>query len=269
MTELSLPATARSPLPAVLHLTRMELLAFLKHPLTVFWTFVYPLALFLLMNSIFGQRPAAESGTLSYSDWLITGVVALTMVSTALFSFTQPLIDLRSHARLKYFAALPLHSSSFFMGFTASRLLLLTAFCTAFMAILSNVMSHGLGLPWPRCLQLGVFVLAGAMVMIGLGIALAALIQRTATAHAITNSLNVPLIFLSDLFLPVALFPAWMQSLAKLSPLYHFAQALREVYAGQMAAPTYALWVAGMTAAGLLVLFAAARSFSWMPARGA
>lgn len=265
MADLSpaLPCPSRASL--VSHVTRIELLAFLKHPLAVFWTFIYPLVLFMLMNAIFGQRPAAEGALLSYSDYLISGIVVLTVVSTALFSFTVPLIELRSRARLKPLATMPLPNGIFFLGFTISRLLLLIAFCTVFMIGLSNAMPYGRSLSVAHGLQLAVFLAAGALVLIGIGIGLAALIKRTSTAHAVTNMVNVPLIFLSDLFLPVALFPPWMQAIARFSPLYQFVQALRELYAGQMAAGTYAVWVAAMSAAGMALLLLAARRFSWMP----
>lgn len=252
----------------VWHLARMELLAFLKHPLAVFWTFVYPLVLFMLMNAIFGQRPAVE-GALSYSDFLISGIVVLTVVSTALFSFTVPLIELRARSRLKLLATMPLPNGAFFLGFTMSRLLLLITFCTVFMLGLSNAMRYGSGLSIIHGLQLALFLTAGAMVLVGVGIGLAAVIKRTSTAHAVTNMVNVPVIFLSDLFLPVALFPPWMQAVAKLSPVYQFVQALRELYAGQMAAGIYIGWVAAMAVAGLALVLLAARRFSWIPEQGA
>lgn len=268
MSDLALAPHSPSRVRLVLHLAHIELLAFLKHPLAVFWTFVYPLVLFMLMNAIFGQRPPVEDA-LSYSDYLISGIVVLTVVSTALFSFTVPLIELRSRSRLKLLATMPLPNGAFFLGFTISRLLLLISFCFVFMVGLSNVMRYGSALSILHGLQLGLFLTAGALVLVGVGVGLAALIKRTSTAHAVTNMVNVPVIFLSDLFLPVALFPPWLQAVAKLSPVYQFVQALRDLYAGQMAIGTYAVWVAAMSVAGIALLLLAARRFSWIPEPGA
>lgn len=269
MSDSALSSQCPPRAALVLHLARIELLAFLKHPLAVFWTFVYPLVLFMLMNAIFGQRPPAEDGALSYSDYLISGVVVLTIVSTALFSFTVPLIELRSRSRLKLFATMPLPNGCFILGFTASRLLLLITFSTVFMVGLSNTMRYGSALSVARGAQLALFLGAGALVLVGVGIGLAALIKRTSTAHAVTNMVNVPVIFLSDLFLPVALFPPWMQEVAKFSPVYQFVQSLRQLYAGEMAVGIYVVWVGAMTVIGFALLILSARRFSWMPEQGA
>ncbi len=265
MADLVVTPAMPPRLPLVWHLARMELRAFLKHPLAVFWTFVYPLILFGLMNAIFGQRPAVD-GALSYSDYLISGIAVLTVVSTALFSFALPLIELRARSRFKVFAAMPLPQGSFFLGYTASRVVVLTLFSALFMGLLSHLAPNGSALSVQRDLQLTLFLMAGALVLIGAGIVLASRIQRTATAHAITNIVNVPVIFLSDLFLPVALFPPWLQTVAHASPVYLFVQALRRVYAGQMPGSEYLGWVLVMGGLGLLLIGIGARLFAWTPA---
>jgi len=103
---------------------------------------------------------------------------------------------------------------------------------------LSNKVRYGSALSAARGAQLALFLGSGALVLVGMEIGLAALIERTSTAHAVTNMVNVPAIFLSDLFLPAAPFPPWMQGVVKFSPIYPFVQALRQSYAGQMAIGT-------------------------------
>ncbi|MCW5284346.1 ABC transporter permease [Verminephrobacter eiseniae] len=260
----TLPRNGGAAALLVLHVARIELAAFLRHPLSIFWTLVYPLILFLLMNAIFG-RPAAEGTALSYTDYLITGIAMLNVVGTSLFSFVLPLIKLRAQSRLRLLAAMPLPNEAFFAGFAVSRLLVLGAFSGLFLFALSHLAPHGAALSLGRTLSTTAFLVAGAVVFTGLGIVLASVIQRTGTAHAVTNILNVPLIFLSDLFLPTALFPAWMQRIAELSPVYVFVQALREIYTGQMPLAQQSSWMLALLSVGLLLIVWAGRRFGWTP----
>ena len=189
----------------------------------------------------------------------------LNIVSTSLFNFVLPLIELRAQSRLRLLAAMPLPNEAFFAGFVASRLLVLGAYSGLFLFTLSHLAPNGASLSVGRTLSVMAFLMASAVVFTGLGIALASVIQRTGTAHAVTNILNMPLIFLSDLFLPTALFPAWMQSIAELSPVYLLVQALREIYAGQMPLAQQAGWMFAQLAVGLVLIVWASRRFIWTP----
>lgn len=251
-------------MPLVLHLARIDLAAFLRHPLSIFWTLAYPLILFLLMNTIFGQRPASGQD-LSHTDYLISGIALMNIVGTCLFSFVLPLIELRAQSKLRLMAAMPLSNEAFFFGFAASRLLVLGVYSGLFVYAVSHLAPHGASLSVSRALSVTAFLMVGAIVAIGLGLVLAACIQRTGTAYAVTNFLNVPLTFLSDLFLPAALLPGWMQRIVEWSPLYLFVHTSRDVYAGRMPASQQAGWMIAMSIVGLALIVLASRRFRWTP----
>lgn len=251
--------------PIIAHVARIELVTYMKHPLAVFWTFVYPLILFFLMNAIFGGRAAAPGASLSYSDYLISGLAVLTVVSTALFSFTVPLIELRARSRLKLFATMAMPKSGFFFGFTSSRIAILALYTALFVAGLSRLAPNASQVPVTRVAVLTAFLMASALVLVGLSILLTSVIKRTSTAHAITNVINVPTIFLSDLFLPIALFPPWLRTIAEFSPIYLLVDKFRGIYGGSVAMPEIALWTIALAVTGALLVRFAAGTFSWIP----
>jgi ABC-2 type transport system permease protein len=47
------------------------------------------------------------------------------------------------------------------------------------------------------------------------------------------NTLVVPLLLLSGIFLPMTLGPGWLQAIARISPFRYVIDAMREAYAGQ------------------------------------
>ena len=250
---------------AMWHFARTEFRTYFKAPMAIFWTFVYPLIMFFLMNAIFGGKKSVP-GEQSYTDFLISGLAVMTVVSTALFSFAAVLIELRAKSRLKIFAMMPLNNSDFFFGFTASRVLILFVFCLIYIGVLSHAAPNGTPLVLSALLVLGLYLIAGALVLIGLSIMITSFIKHTGTGHAIVNIINIPLIFLSDLFLPISIFPPWLHAIANWSPIYMFVSKSRSIYANQYQAGEIALWIFGLTLVGVLLIHLGSRMFSWFPA---
>lgn len=242
---------------------RLEANAYLRAPLALFWTFIYPVMLFFILNAIFGGGDAPSGPMMSYADYLITGLVVMTMISTALFSCMAVLVEQRASGNLRNYAAMPFDYSAFFAGFTASRLVLLTLFIAVFTLVLSHVIPTGLGIGIGRLVVFLLFILAGALILTGIALLLASAITRTATAHAVANIVNIPLIFLSDLFLPMAILPPAMQVFVKLSPIYHYVNGARGIYAGEISFLQALPWIAALSLGGAGLIWLAARRFRW------
>ena len=73
----------------------------------------------------------------------------------------------------------------------------------------------------------------GIIAFLGIGLLIASLITSPVTGQAIINTLNLPIIFLSDLFIPVSAMPQWLQSIVAYSPINAFVNLLRHVLDGQ------------------------------------
>ncbi|WP_321818271.1 MULTISPECIES: ABC transporter permease [unclassified Paraburkholderia] len=251
---------------AMAQFSRMEMKTYLVHPLAMFWTFAYPVILFLLMNTIFGGQYRA--GSIRYADYLITGLPVLTIFTSALFSFVLPLIELRASNKLRMLGLFPVPGGVFFAGFALSRTLILAVFTLLFVMLMSHL-APGATPVRPRTLAwLMMLAVSGSLAMIGVGIILASIVKRTATATALANILNVPVIFLSDLFLPVAIFPGWLQAVAHRSPLYQFVTLLRAVYADNFDPAVAVAWSAGMIVCGIVMIGFGARRFNWVTSDG-
>ena len=113
----------------------------------------------------------------------------------------------------------------------------------------------------------GVVVTLLLLALIGLAFAplsyTAALTLRSEDALApLVNGIALPLLLLSGILLPMALAPAWLQSLSNLNPLTHAVDAARALFNGVWASSEIALGVGLMAALAVFSVWVASRAFA-------
>ncbi len=166
------------------------------------------------------------------STYYVIGLTVLTIVSTALFGFTGPLIALRAEGGLKLFQAMPIRRIAFMLGYATCRVLVLLVFAFFYMYLgmwaygADRSMSSG---SWPLLMFL---VALSSAAFLCLGMAIAGLVTKINTANALINLVNLPIMFLSDLFIPISLMPDAIESLARYSPVYFLADSMRQAATG-------------------------------------
>ena len=99
----------------------------------------------------------------------------------------------------------------------------------------------------------------GAIPFCAIGLA-AGLWLTPQAAPAVVNLIYLPLSFLSGLWVPLVLFPEWMQRLALALPPYHMASIALEIAAGQ---PSLGVGLHVVVLAGCTLLFLAIASAGW------
>jgi ABC-2 type transport system permease protein len=110
-------------------------------------------------------------------------------------------------------------------------------------------------------------IAVGAATFSALGLALTGAIPNADASPAIVNASILPLLFLSGIFIPIEDPTAWYVTVAKLFPVYHFAEAMNSAY--------FSVTGNGFEGGNLLVVGAwglagvilAIRFFSWEPRR--
>lgn len=164
-----------------------------------------------------------------YNAFLISGLTALTVVSTAMFGFTTVLVELREHGALKMFQVFPMNKGHFLGGFILSRTLILSVFCVLFFYMANLALGTNIHLSPQHVFGFVWLLILGIVAFLGVGLLLVSSIKKGTTAVAIINMINLPIIFLSDLFIPVAAMPELIRRIAELSPVYLFVNAMRRV----------------------------------------
>ena len=140
--------------------------------------------------------------------------------------------------------------------------LLLVVIVVAFGAIFYDATVPGRTLP-----AFVVTLVVGAASFCAMGLGLTAVIPNAEAAPAIVNASILPLLFLSDIFIPIQDPNAWYVHVARVFPVYHFAQAMKAAYfspvgSGFRGGDLLVLGIWGL--AGVVV---AVRFFTWEPRR--
>mgnify|MGYP002781088262 CR=1 FL=1 len=163
----------------------------------------------------------------SRSVYYVVGLAVLTIISTALFGFSSPLIDLRARGGLKLFQVMPVNRTAFLAAFGLCRIIILMSFVMLF--IIGGLTAYGgLGtVTREGWLLLALLTLFGSITFLTAGLAIAGLVTNNTVGAALINVINLPIIFLSDLFIPLSAMPHVIQDVARAMPTYLLVEAMR------------------------------------------
>jgi ABC-2 type transport system permease protein len=112
-----------------------------------------------------------------------------------------------------------------------------------------------------------VSVVLGAGAFAALGLAMTAAVPNADAAPAIVQASILPLLFLSDIFIPIEDPSAWYVGVAKIFPVYHFAQAMKAAYFSPTGSGFEWNSLAVLAIWGLVGTAVAVRFFRWEPRR--
>ncbi len=246
---------------------RYEMLAFRRNPASVFFTFVFPLMFLVIFNLVFGdQEIAVEGGEIDTSTFYVPGIVGLTVISACYTNIAISISFARDRGQLKRVRGTPLPAIAFLLG----RILQATMASVLLVALVLavGVAFYGVEPPFDRLPAFVITLLIGAMAFCALGLAVTALIPNADAAPAVVNASILPLLFISNIFIPTSNAPNWLNDFASFFPVVHFATALHlafDPFVVGSGFDTKGLIV--MAVWGLLGVAASMRYFTWEPRR--
>lgn len=210
-------------------------------------------ALALAVNSV-------VSKSLSTIDFLMPGILAMSLMQLGLFATATPLVSLREEGVLRRLGATPLPRWQLISGQLLMRLTI--GFLQAALIIGISVVAFHVKIQGSY-LALAGLTLLGALTFIGIGYLIAALAKSVESASGVSSAINFPMLFLSGVFFPLAILPAFLAPIVRAMPLTYLADAFRQVTAG--ATPAFPMWVDVAVLAGWAVvcIVLASRFFKW------
>ncbi len=197
----------------------LETMSFFRVKESFFFSFIFPVFLFVLFGKIWGA---------TYSDYipfLLSGVIGMTIASDALFSI-GPIIRLY-HANhiIKFLRNLPMNILAHFSGMFISRIVALVI-AVFFVSLSSIIFFHH----QPSYKQFTFYLLGsvvGVLLFSFLGLFLSSLSNRQA-GRGFINLLFFVMIFLSGCFYPIQRLPHSLQAVAQFLPLTHLLDFIRQ-----------------------------------------
>lgn len=240
--------------------------AFWRNPASAFFTFAFPLMFLVIFTALFGNNTTMVFGReVSASTFYVSAIGAFAIITATYTNLAVSITFQRDAGILKRVRGTPLPGWAYLSGRIVHAMLMaivLIAIVAVFGAIFYDAEIPSRTLP----AFLATVAIGGASFS-ALGLAINGFIPNADAAPAVVNFSILPLLFLSDIFIPITDENAWYVKLSKLFPVRHFADAMKAAYfspSGNGFRGFDLLIVAVWGVAGVLI---ALRSFSWEPRR--
>jgi ABC-2 type transport system permease protein len=211
-------------------LTGRSLRHITRSPDTIITTAIMPIAIMLLFVYVFGGAISAGSGSARYVQYLLPGILLITIASSISYTAYRLFMDMQSGI-FERFQSLPIARSSVLWAHVLTSLgaSLVSLVVVVGVALVMGFRSGAGVLAW-----LGV---AGILILFTLALTWLAVIPGlTATSADGAGAFAYPLIFLpfvSSAFVATATMPGPVRAFAEHQPVTAIVNAIRDLYAQQ------------------------------------
>jgi ABC-2 type transport system permease protein len=211
----------------------------------------------LLLLVFFGSVPVLLSSGGRPIDYLLPGILALTVMSTGMVSLGIATAFERQYGVLKRLGGSPLARSGLLIAKVLSVLVLEAAQVALLTAVAVLLFDWR---PVGSLLLALAALLIGTIVFSALGLLMAGSL-RAETTLAAANGLYLVFLLLGDMLVPLEALPAWLAAVARVLPAAALADGLRSSLQAGGAATSGSLAI--LLAWAAIFLLAAARTFRW------
>jgi ABC-2 type transport system permease protein len=239
--------------------------AFIRNPASLFFTLIFPLMFLVIFTVIFGNGhiQVAPGQTVSVATFYVPAISVFAVITACYTNIAISLTFSRDSGALKriHGSPLPVWSYMFARIFHAVVIaILLVAICSAFGAVF-----YGATLPTTTLPAFVLTLVVGAAVFCVLGVAVTGFIPNADAAPAVVNGTILPLLFISNVFIPLQNPPMWLDVLGKIFPVRHFADALIGSYFQLSGSGLHTNDLLVLGAWGVAGLVVGIRFFQWEP----
>ncbi|MDE2764924.1 MAG: ABC transporter permease [Chloroflexota bacterium] len=252
-------------LALALRQVRYENAGFWRNPLAAFFTIAFPLMFLVIFNLLFGSTELdVEGGVISTSTFYVPGITVMGVIGACYTNVALGVCFSRDGGLLKRVRGTPLPGWALLFGKVGHAVLL--AMLLVVIILAAGVLFYGVDIPSNALPAFVVSLALGAAVFCALGLAITAVIPNADAAPAVVNASILPLLFISDVFIPLHDAPAWLTTFADVFPVSHFAGALHTAFNPfETGLGFEVLDLAILAAWGVAGLALAVRFFRWEP----
>ena len=193
-------------------------------------------------------------------DFLLPGILAMSIMQLGLFATAQPLVALRVQGVLKRLGATPLPRTTLLAAYVALRLTI--ALLQTAIVVLIGHYAFKVAMVGNWWVFSG-WVLLGTLAFIALGFFIAAVSKNEESVIAISNIINLPMILLSGVFFPVDHLPKFLDYPIRMVPLNYLSDALRQTMLDTPPMHDPIANFIGLSAWVVIMTVLAVRFFSW------
>ena len=203
--------------------------SFWRNPAAAFFTFVLPLTFLVIFNLLLGDNDFQVSGGVTRTSYFyIPGIITLSVVSACYTNISIGICISRDRGLLKRIKGTPLPSWVFLFGRIVNAIFI--TLLLVILVVLIGAIFFDVGLPRSTLPALLVTLMLGAITFCSLGVAVTTLVPNGDAAPAAINASVLPLLFVSDVFIPITDGPGWLGIITHIFPIKPFSTALQTVF---------------------------------------
>jgi ABC-2 type transport system permease protein len=243
--------------------TRYGLKGFLRDPRALVFTVVMPVFLLLLFNAVFHGTTKFADLTVPAASYYTAAIIAYQIMLAGFGSLLISVTTARERGLLKRFRGTPMPIWVYLVSEIGQSIVVVVTTVAVLVAV--GALFYNVKLSGHTLVGLVLYVVVGTACFCSLGLAVTRICATTDTASAIGPFSTVVLAFLSGVFIPVEVMPAWLLDVGKVFPLEHLARGLQTAFLvpGSTGITAVNLGVLAAWGAGGLVV--AMRTFRWEP----
>ncbi|MDG5778276.1 ABC transporter permease [Haloarculaceae archaeon H-GB2-1] len=207
--------------------------SFLRRRTAVFFTFLFPLLIVLIFGALVQTQPTGGGLFAEPAAYYVPGYLAVVVLFTPLSRVGSEVARHRDDNRFEKLATTPLTRPEWLLAQTLVNVVVIGLAALLLLVLIVLVTGANVVLSGAIAVLLAVAVVLAVGMFCAVGALLGALADSQDGVIAASNALAIPLLFLSETFVPPSMLPAWFRPAMWLSPLTYFSRAVRELtYAG-------------------------------------
>jgi len=244
---------------AFLKLTWLELKIFAREPLGLIGALIVPAIIVLGLGRSLGSVANRSADVSNFIKVDLPVLAAMTAAVNAVLSLVTIVAIYREGGILKRLRATPLRPAVILSAHVAVKVIQTTATLIVMMIAGRRMLSMHLDM---RTLSFAAAAVVSMISIISIGFLLASVVPTARFAQPIGALVLYPMLAISGLFMPLALYPPWLSALAHALPMTYAVSLLKGIWVGHA-------WTAHVTDIGALVVLGglftglSSRFFRW------
>jgi ABC-2 type transport system permease protein len=220
-----------SELRAVKIVWEREVVRFATDRLRIVTALLQPLLFLFVLGTGLSRIASAGTGGLNLRTFLYPGILAMSVLFTAMFSAASIVWD-REFGFLREMLVAPVSRASLVLGKCLGGATVATS-----QGVLVIALAGLVDVPYAPSLILIVFVMQTllAYTLTAFGVMIAARVKQIQSFMAVTQMLIMPLFFISGAMFPLSGLPTWLTVLNRLDPLTYAVEPMRHAVFDRLA----------------------------------
>ena len=255
-----------SDVALALRQVKYENRSFWRNPASAFFTFVFPIMFMIIFNLIFGSSKYSPFGAnATVSDFYTPALMAFSIITACYTNIAMGVVFAREEGILKRLRGTPLPPWVYLAARIAVSVIV-AVLLVVIIGVFGRVFYH-VKLPGVRTLPaLVVALVVGAATFSAIGLAMTSFVPNVDAAPAVVNATIFPLLFISDIFIPIQNHHGVLTKIANIFPVKHLSNAVITAYNPHTIGTGFeGKDLVIMGAWGVAALIVALRGFRWEP----